>query len=56
MAGIVLQNEIIIRKNQRITEEDINKINSLVREYKARGERRTSLMKWLSLCDYLYIS
>ena len=56
VAGMVLQNEIIIRKNQRITEEDINKINSLVREYKARGERRTSLMKWLSFMGlFIYI-
>ena len=53
VAGMVLQNEIIIRKNQRITEEDINKLNSLAREYKARGERRNSLMQWLGFIGLL---
>ena len=36
--------------------KEVNKINSLVREYKARGERRTSLMKWLSFMGlFIYI-
>jgi putative nucleotidyltransferase with HDIG domain len=53
VSGMILQNEIIIRKNQRITEEDINKLNSLAQEYKARGERRSSLMQWLSFMGLL---
>lgn len=39
--GEVLQNEIIIRKNSRVTEAEINKLNSLTEAYRARDVRRS---------------
>jgi putative nucleotidyltransferase with HDIG domain len=53
IAGMVSQNELVIRKNQRLTEQDINKMNSLAREYKARGERKSLVMQWLSFMGLL---
>lgn len=41
--GIVQQNEIIVRKNARITETDINKINSLQAAYKNREIGKSGL-------------
>lgn len=45
--GIVQQNEIIIRKNARITETDLNKINSLQAAYKNREIGKSSLQTLL---------
>ncbi|MBW6513638.1 MAG: HDIG domain-containing protein [Candidatus Syntrophosphaera sp.] len=52
-SGIVEQNEVVIRKNQRLSEEDIRKLNSLTREYKARGESKSPLMQLLGLLGLL---
>jgi len=39
--GEVLQNEIIIRKNSRVTETEINKLKSLTEAYRTRDVRRS---------------
>lgn len=48
VSSMVRANEVIIRRNQRLNPEDINKMNSLAREYQARGESKSSLLQWLS--------
>ena len=50
---MVKQNEVIIRLNQRLKQEDINKVNSLSLEYQARGERKSTLMQWLGFMGLL---
>ena len=45
--GIVQQNEIIVRKNARISETDINKINSLQAAYKNRDIAKSSIQTLL---------
>lgn len=52
-SGLVQQNEVIIRRNQRLTQEDIIKMDSLTREYQARGERKSSLLQWLGIMGFL---
>lgn len=53
VSGMVKQNEVIIRLNQRLKQEDINKVNSLSLEYQARGERKSTLMQWLGFMGLL---
>ncbi len=53
VSGMIRQNEVIIRLNQRLNQEDINKMNSLAREYQTRGERKSSLLQWLSFMGLL---
>lgn len=53
--GMVKQNEAIIRRNQRLTQEDVNKVRSLAREYEARGERRSILNQWLGVMGLLLV-
>ena len=53
VSGMVKQNEVIIRLNQRLKQEDINKVNSLSLEYHARGERKSTLMQWLGFMGLL---
>lgn len=53
VSGMVRQNEVIIRLNQRLNQEDINKMNSLAREYQARGERKSTLLQWLGFMGLL---
>lgn len=54
--GEVLQNEIIIRKNSRVTETDINKLKSLTEAYKSRDVRRSPWEQMgLSLGMLLYM-
>lgn len=51
--GMVSQGEILISKNQRLTEDDVNKINSLVEEYKARGNGKSALTQMMSSFGFL---
>ena len=53
VSGMVKQNEVIIRLNQRLKQEDINKVNSLSLEYQALGERKSTLMQWLGFMGLL---
>jgi len=54
--GEVLQNEVIIRKNSRVTEADINKLSSLTEAYRARDVRRSPWEQMgLSLGMLLYM-
>ncbi|MFO8145691.1 MAG: HDIG domain-containing protein [Candidatus Syntrophosphaera sp.] len=52
-SGLVKQGEVLISKNQRLTEEDINKLNSLVEEYKTRGNGKSALTQLLGLFGFL---
>ena len=45
VSGLVKQNEEIIRKNQRLSEQDILKLNSLTREYQNRGNRTPPMIQ-----------
>jgi putative nucleotidyltransferase with HDIG domain len=55
-SGEVLQNEVIIRKNSRITDEDLVKISSLAEAYREREISKTPLQQmFLSLGLLLYI-
>jgi len=40
--GVILQNEVIIRKNARVTENDIAKLQSLQEAYKNKNIRKTA--------------
>ncbi len=54
--GIVLQNEIIIRKNARVSERDIEKLESLQEAYRSRNVQKTALQQMLlALGMMLYI-
>ncbi len=53
VAGTVLQNEIIVSRNQRLSEDQINKLDSLTREYQNRGVNRPALDQWLSAMGLL---
>lgn len=54
VAGIVSQNEIIVSRNQRLSEDQINKLHSLTLEYQNRGMGRASLLQWLSVMGLLF--
>ncbi len=43
--GVVLQNEIIVRKNARITNEEMRKLNSLQRAYRDRNVHKSPLQE-----------
>lgn len=45
--GIVLQNEIIIRKNSRVTEDDIEKLESLQAAYRSRNVQKSAFQQML---------
>nr|MDK2851048.1 cyclic-di-AMP phosphodiesterase PgpH [Candidatus Cloacimonadota bacterium] len=45
--GMVLQNEVIVRKNTRVTQEDIDKLASLQSAYQSRNVQRTPLQQML---------
>ncbi len=53
VAGVVRQNDLIVSKNQRLSEEQINKLNSLTREYQNRGVTRSPLYQWLGIMGLL---
>jgi len=54
--GIVLQNEIIIRKNARVSERDIEKLESLQEAYRSRNVQKSALQQMLlALGMMLYI-
>lgn len=54
--GEVLQNEIIIHKNAKVNESDINKLNSLTEAYRNKDVRRSSWERTeLSLGMLMYI-
>lgn len=46
-SGKILQNERIIRKNDRINEEDLNALSSLTQEYKNREIKKSPLQRLL---------
>lgn len=52
-SGMVNQGEILISENQRVTEDDILKLNSLVEEYKARGNEESAFLQLLGLFGFL---
>ena len=45
--GIVLQNEVIIRKNARVTDSDIEKLESLQMAYKNRNLQKSPIQQML---------
>lgn len=51
--GVVLQNEVIIRKNARVTQSDINKLESLQAAYRSRNVARTPFRQLLSALGML---
>lgn len=53
IAGEVLQNEIIVSKNQRLSDDQINKLRSLARAYRDRGITRSGLNQWLNIMGFL---
>ncbi len=53
VSGWVRHNELVISKDQRLTQADIDKINSLTREYQARGDRKSPLLQWLGFLGLL---
>lgn len=54
--GVVLQNEVIVRKNARITPEDLSKLESLQEAYKSRNISKTPVHElFLMLGLFLYI-
>ncbi len=54
--GVVLQNEVIVRKNARITPEDLSKLESLQEAYKSRNVSKTPVHElFLMLGLFLYI-
>lgn len=51
--GIVLQNEVIVRKNARVSPEDIKKLESLHEAYKSREMRKSPLEEMLRISGLL---
>lgn len=45
--GVVLQNEVIVRKNARVTPEDVKKLESLQEAYRNRNLRKSPLQEIL---------
>ncbi len=45
--GVVLQNEVIVRKNARVTPEDVKKLESLQEAYRNRNLRKSALQEIL---------
>jgi len=45
--GMVLQNEVIVRKNARVSQEDIDKLASLQAAYESRNVQRTPMQQML---------
>ncbi len=55
-SGEVLQNEVVIRSNTRITENELNKLNSLVEAYKEREISKSPLEQlFLALGLLMYV-
>jgi len=45
--GMVLQNEVIVRKNARVSQDDIDKLASLLAAYESRNVQRTPMQQML---------
>lgn len=57
--GVVLQNEVIVRKNTRVTPEDLNKLESLQEAYRIRNVSKSpihELFLMLGLFMYIFIA
>jgi cyclic-di-AMP phosphodiesterase PgpH len=52
--GMISKGEIILKQDNRITEKDVNILNSLAKEYKLRSENRSTFNILLRLLGFLF--